>query len=153
MNGWVWLAAGALLGLTELAVPGLYLAFFAAAAALTGLLVLIVPGAPILVQAASFALSSVAAVALGRRLYAERPVATTDPLLNDRVERLIGSVVTVEQPIVGGLGRVRVGDGGWPASGPDAPVGEAMEVVGYDDGRLVVAPITALPSPGAVQAG
>ena len=138
MSGWAWLALAALLGLTELAAPGLYLVFFAAAAALTGMLALLSPDAPLWAQGTCFALSSVAAVLLGRRLYHERPVATADPLLNDRAERLMGAVVTVEQAISGGRGRVRVGDGAWPAIGPDAASGEAVRVIGYDDGALIV---------------
>jgi len=138
VSGWYWLAAAALLGLTELAAPGLYLVFFAAAAALTGLLTLVSPDAPMVLQATCFALASIAAVVVGRRLYHARPVPTADPLLNDRAERLIGTAVVVEEPIVGGRGRVRVGDGGWPAVGPDAPAGKMMRVIGHDDGELVV---------------
>ena len=138
MSGWYWLGLAALLGLTELAVPGVYLAFLAIAAALTGMLALAVVDAPLWTQLGCFALGSVAAVAIGRRLYHERPVPTADPLLNDRVERLIGSIVTVEQAIVQGHGRVRVGDGAWPASGPDLPVGTKARIVGHDGGLLVV---------------
>ena len=141
MSGWLWLAAAASLGLVELAVPGLYLVFFAAAAALTGVLVLLAPGAPLLLQAISFALSSVAAVALGRRIYVERAGPAADPLLNDRVERLVGMVVTVEEPLVGGHGRVRVGDGAWPAAGPDLPAGASARVVRHEAGRLVIEPL------------
>lgn len=138
MSGWYWLGLAALLGLTELVLPGIYLVFFAAAAALTGLLVLVSVDTPLWAQGVCFALSSVAAVALGRRLYHERPVPTDDPLLNDRAERLVGTVVTVEQAIVDGRGRVRVGDGAWPAIGPDLPVDARARVIGHDGGELVV---------------
>lgn len=141
MGGWWWLAAAALLGLIELAAPGLYLVFFAAAAALTGVLVLLAPDAPLILQAASFAVSSIAAVALGRRVYVNRTGPAADPLLNDRAERLVGAIVTVEVPLVAGEGRVRVGDGAWPAAGPDLPAGANARVIGHEGGRLVVEPV------------
>lgn len=138
MNGWYWLGLAAVLGLTELAVPGVYLVFLACAAALTGVLALVVADAPLWTQLGCFALSAVAAVAVGRRLYHERPVPTADPLLNDRIERLIGSIVTIEQAIIDGHGRVRVGDGAWPAVGPDLPIDAKAQVVGHEAGALVV---------------
>lgn len=146
MSGWYWLGFAALLGLTELAVPGVYLMFFAVAAALTGVLSLAAVDAPLWAQLACFALSGVAAVTAGRRLYYDRPVPTSDSLLNDRAERLVGMVVTVEQAIVDGHGRVRVGDGAWPATGPDLPVDARARIVGHDGGTLEVEAMAALPA-------
>ena len=51
---------------------------------------------------------------------------------------MIGHVVIVSDAITGGNGRVRVGDGTWPASGHDAPVGTAVRIVGVADGTLLV---------------
>lgn len=153
MNGWYWLGLAALLGLTELAVPGVYLAFLAVAAALTGVLALAVPDAPLWTELGCFALGSIAAVAVGRRWYHERPVPTDDPLLNDRLERLIGTVVTVEQALVDGHGRVRVGDGAWPATGPDLAAGTRARIVGYEGGVLAiddVTPADSVPPPASV---
>ena len=72
------------------------------------------------------------------------PVATSDPMLNDRVARLIGQTVTVTEAIEGGSGRVRVGDGDWPAHGPDAALGAKMRVTGGQDGVLAVEPVVAI---------
>ena len=59
----------------------------------------------------------------GRRHYARNPVASDDPLLNDRTARLIGQNVEVVTAIENGEGRVRVGDSVWSARGADAPAG------------------------------
>ena len=61
----------------------------AIAAAITGLAALALPiGLPL--QLLLFAALSIVAVYAGRRWYVDHPVASTDPLLNDRAARLIG---------------------------------------------------------------
>ena len=79
---------------------------------------------------------------IGRRWYRDYPVATSDPLLNDRAARMIGAEVTVEEAIEGGRGRVRIGDGTWPARGADAPVGARVRVIGVDGAVVVVEPVS-----------
>ena len=133
-----WLIAALALGVAELAVPGVFLVFLAVAAAITGVLALAVPGMGLAAQLVSFAVWSGVAVAVGRRWYRDFPVASTDPLLNDRGARLIGQVVRVTEAITDGSGRVRVGDGEWPAAGADAPVGAKVRVVSNRGGVLTV---------------
>lgn len=148
MDGWVigaasaWLIAAIVLGIAELAAPGIFLVFLAIAAAITGLAVFAVPGLPLVAQLASFAVWSAVSVLIGRRWYRDYPVATADVLLNDRAARLIGEVVTVESAIVDGRGRVRVGDGAWPAAGPAAAFGDRMRVMSVVDGVLLVEPLS-----------
>jgi membrane protein implicated in regulation of membrane protease activity len=141
--GLAWLILAAVLAITELLIPGIFLVFVAAGAALTGVVTLIIPGFDVLFQVAVFIVATSAAVAIGRRWYAQNPVASADPLLNDRVARLIGEVVTVVEPIVAGKGKVRVGDGEWLACGPDAPIGTHVRIVGVTGGSLTVEPVTA----------
>ena len=138
-----WLSAAAVLAILEIVVPGVFLIFIAAAAAVTGVIVLLIPSLPVVAQAALLAGLSAASVAVGRRWYRANPVATSDPLLNERSMRMLGEIVVVEEPIVGGQGRVRVGDGAWLARGPDAPAGARMQVVGVADTVLLVEPANA----------
>jgi inner membrane protein len=139
--GLSWLALAALLAIIELMMPGIFLVFIAAGAAVTGLIVLLVPGLPIFVQIGIFAVASAVAVAIGRRWYLTSPVASADPLLNDRAARLIGEVVTVVEKIESGRGRVKVGDGEWNASGPDTPQGAHVRIVGAHGTVLAVEPV------------
>ena len=134
-----WLAAALLLGVAELIAPGFFLIFLALGAGITGFVLLALPDQPVLVQAAIFAIASAAAAAIGYRWY-RRTAPNADPLLNDRAARLIGEVVTVTEPISAGSGRVKVGDGAWPARGPDAPLGAKVRVVGEHSGELLVEP-------------
>ncbi len=134
---WAWLVFAALLGIAEVMIPGVFLIWIAIAAAITGLAALALPiGLPL--QLLIFAALSIAAVWAGRRWYADHPVASTDPLLNDRTARLIGQTVTVVEPIVGGEGRVKVGDSVWTALGPDADAGARVRVIAAEGTALRV---------------
>ncbi|MBB5709392.1 NfeD family protein [Sphingomonas xinjiangensis] len=140
----LWLIGGVLLATAELLVPGVYLVFFAAAAAITGALALLFPELSLGAQLAGFAAWSLATVLVGKRWYRDFPVATADPLLNDRLARLVGETVTVVQALEGGEGRVRVGDGEWIAHGPDQPVGARVRITGAAGGSLTVEPVRTL---------
>jgi membrane protein implicated in regulation of membrane protease activity len=134
---WAWLVFAALLGIAEVLMPGVFLIWIAIAAALTGLAALALPiGLP--AQLLLFAALSILAVYAGRRWYVDNPVASTDPLLNDRIARLIGQTVTVVEPIRDGEGRVKVGDSVWSATGPDAPVGARVRIMGVEGTVLKV---------------
>ena len=134
---WAWLVFAALLGIAEVMIPGVFLIWIAIAAAITGLAALALPiGLPL--QLLIFAALSIAAVWAGRRWYVDHPVASTDPLLNDRTARMIGQTVTVVEPIVGGEGRVKVGDSVWTALGPDADAGARVRVIAAEGTALRV---------------
>ena len=138
--GALWLAAALVLLMAEMVLPGFFLIFLGVAAALTGVFALIVPGLPILLQALIFAAITGCAVAIGWRWYRGSDQSSSDPLLNDRAARLIGKRVEVCDAIVGGEGRVKVGDGAWNATGPDAGVGTSVRIVGATGGVLRVEP-------------
>ncbi|NYT39853.1 NfeD family protein [Sphingomonas sp. R-74633] len=138
--GLAWLILAALLAIAELLAPGIFLVFVAAGAAVTGIVTLLVPNFDMVFQVFLFAASSAGAVAVGRRWYRRNPVPSADPLLNDRVARLVGQVVTVVEPIASGQGRVKVGDGEWIANGPDAPAGAQVRITGARGGSLDVEP-------------
>ena len=141
--GLAWLILAAVLALTELLVPGIFLVFVAAGAAVSGIVTLLFPDLALLFQVAVFAAGSSAAVALGRQWYLRNPGPSPDPLLNDRVARLMGQIVTVAEPIQAGCGKVRVGDGEWLAKGPDVPAGAHVRIIGAEGNALTVEPVVA----------
>jgi len=137
---WAWLILAGLLFIAEIMVPGIFLIWIGMAALVTGLATLAL-GIPEPLQFALFAMLAIAAVFAGRRWFALNPIESSDPLLNDRAARLVGETVTVVEAIAGGEGRVRVGDGVWPAKGADAPLGARLRVIGIDRGLLRVEPL------------
>ena len=138
--GALWLAAAVLLGIGELAIPGVFLIFLAIAAAVTGVATLVLADLPIAAQLLSFAIWSGVTVAIGKRWYRDYPVESADPKLNDRVARLIGEIVVVSDAIADGEGRVRIGDGTWSAHGPDLPAGAKARIVAVAGSTLIVEP-------------
>lgn len=143
---WVWLIAAALLGIAELLMPGVFLIWLAAAAALTGFAALLL-GIPLAFQFGLFALLAIGAVYWGRRWYADHPVSSSDPLLNDRGSRMIGQTVVVVTAIENGSGRVKVGDSVWNARGADANVGARVRITATDGTCLQVEPAVISQSP------
>jgi inner membrane protein len=62
-------------------------------------------------------------------VWAHPSVLKTDqPDLNRRPDQLVGRVVQVEEEIVHGRGKVRIGDTLWVAEGPDTPAGAQVRV-------------------------
>jgi len=118
-----------------------FLIWIAAAAALTGFVSLFLP-IPLAFQFALFTLLAIASVFGGRRWYANNPVASSDPMLNDRAARLVGETVLVADAIVNGRGKVRVGDSVWLAHGPDAEAGASVRITGADGACLRVEPVS-----------
>lgn len=143
--GWWWLIGGVLLLIAEIVAPGFFLIFIGAAAIATGLFVLLfdLGAAPAL---ALFALYTALAVAVGRKVYANKPVNSTDPHLNDRSARMIGRTVTVVETVDEHGGRVRVGDSEWSARGGPADPGTRVRITGIDGNCLRVEVERSLPS-------
>lgn len=139
-NPWWWLVLAVLLGIAEIVTPGVFLIFIAAAAALTGALAMMLP-LPVEIQLLLFAAFSLLSVAVGRRWYAADATETQDPLLNDRVARLIGETATLAEPIRHGRGRARVGDSVWDCAGPDMDAGTAVRILGAQGSVLTVEPL------------
>ena len=142
--GWLWLIGGVLLLIAEIVAPGFFLLFVGAAAIATGVFVLLfdLGLAPAL---ALFAIYTALAVAVGRRVYANRPVASSAPHLNDRSAQLVGRSVTVVQSVDRHGGRVRVGDSEWTARGGPAEPGARVRVTAVEGNCLLVEAERSLP--------
>lgn len=144
---WAWVALGLVLAGFEMAVPGVYLIWLAVAALATGALTFVFdPGVPL--QLVNFIFLSLIAVYTARRIYGEQPIESADPLLNDRIGRMIGQTGTVSVPIEHGEGRVTQGDSQWPARGPEMAAGTRVRITGADGGTLIVEPLTLLVDEG-----
>jgi len=60
------------------------------------------------------------------------------PFLNRRADAFVGREFTLEKPIVGGSGTVKIDDTIWRLRGPDVPGGSRVKVVRADAATLVV---------------
>ena len=135
--GWLWMIGGVLLLIAEILAPGFFLVWIGAAAIITGIFALLF-GIGMAGQLALFAIYAGIAVYIARRWYAARPVVSEDPMLNDRVARMVGRSVTAVTAIDEHSGRVRVGDGEWSARGGPAAPGEQVRITGVEGNCLIV---------------
>ena len=136
-----WFIAGMVLLLLEVFAPGAFLLWFGIAALLVGSAVWLLPMLPWQVQIIAFALLSISALVGYRAWRKRRPAPQVDqPLLNKRVEQMIGRVFTLEQAIVDGRGKIKVGDALWTVIGSDLGVGSRVRVIGAREQMLEVEP-------------
>ena len=145
--GWAWIALGLVLAGFEMIVPGVYLMWLAFAALATGALTFVFDfGVPF--QVVDFVFLSLIAVFTARRMVGDRPIESSDPLLNNRMGRLVGQTGVVTIAIEHGEGRIHQGDSDWTARGPELAAGARVRIVGFDGGTVIVEPLTLLADEG-----
>lgn len=139
-GAWLWFALAVILFVLESIVPGVHFVWFGLSAVIVGLIAIAVPFAWEW-QLIAFTLIALAAVFWVRNRSSEESAQADIRDLNIRGAQYIGRIVTVESAIVGGRGRVLVGDTVWSAEGEDTPKGARVRVTGVDDTVLVVSRI------------
>jgi hypothetical protein len=137
---WWWWVAAAILLVCELALPGVIFLFLAVGAAVVGLVLLVWPSMGLEIQLLVFAVTSVASALLLRPVLAQRLQTKAHATLNARAAALVGRVVSLDEPIVNGHGRARVGDTSWVVRGPEMVAGAEVRIVGVEGAELVVEP-------------
>lgn len=136
---WLWATLGLILLAAEMLVPGVLLLWFGLAALATALLVF-ATNLSVPLQIVNFAFLALIFAYSAKRFFTDQPIQSSDPLLNNKVGRLLGETGVVSRPIAGGSGRVRLGDSEWQAEGPELSVGERVKVTGSRGTVLLVEP-------------
>lgn len=134
---WGWAIAAVVLAGLELHAPGAFFIWLAGAAAATSVLAFALDSSWQW-QVVHFVLLGIITVLLGRQSFGHRIALRPSGKLNRRAEAMIGTTVTVVEPIAAGCGRVQVGDSPWPARGPDMAAGTTARIVRVDGTTLVV---------------
>ena len=132
-----WLFAIALI-ILEIFSAGAFFVWMGVAAGVTGLILLILPEISWEAQFIVFAVTSIAAILIGRSFFNRKEINTEDPTLAEQESSLIGKTFSVEQAIINGSGRVKVGESTWKANGPDCKVGKSVRVIAVDGAELIV---------------
>jgi inner membrane protein len=135
---WHWWVLGLVLVVIEMIAPGFFLLWIGLAAGVTGLVLVAVPSLAWQAQFLIFGVLAVGSVTAARFYIRRNPITTDDATLNRRGSQYIGQVFSLDEAIVNGIGKVKVGDGWWRAQGPDLPAGERVKVVGIDGTILKV---------------
>lgn len=135
---WYWLLLGFGLLILEMLLPtGFILLWVGVAAVAVGVLAWLIAPMGGEVEFVLWGVLSVVAVLAWRKF---KPVATDNdqPMLNRRGQSFVGRSFTLAEPIINGVGKLRVDDSQWRISGPDAPAGTQVRVVEIDGTTLKV---------------
>lgn len=141
LGPWSWWILGLVLLGAEIVVPGIFLIWIGLAAIVVGAISFVLWDSAIWgwqVQFLVFAALALVSAFIGRKIMAGRNDDTDQPMLNRRMEQMIGRTATLEEPITEGLGRIRLGDTLWTVRGPDLPAGARVKIVAIenDDPRV-----------------
>ena len=137
---WYWWALAAVLLVCEMLLPGVVFLFLAVGAAVSGLLLLVAADVSLELQLVVFAIVAVLSAVALRPYLKKIQSHTTEPTLNARGEALVGKVFVLDQPILAGRGRVKLGDGSWSVTGPDMVAGAKVRVAAVSGTELRVEP-------------
>ncbi|MCK5432144.1 MAG: NfeD family protein [Gammaproteobacteria bacterium] len=129
---WHWLILAVALIILEILMPGAYFLWMGISAAAVGGAMFIFPEMPLLTQILIFAVLSVITVMIYKTHKKKNPVVTDEPALNRRGEQYLGRNFTLTEPIVNGMGKVKVDDSTWKVTGADMEVGVTVRVVAID---------------------
>ncbi|HVL71329.1 MAG TPA: NfeD family protein [Beijerinckiaceae bacterium] len=139
LGAWTWVIVGIVLVGLEMVIPGTFMVWLGLAAIFTGLsmwaLGLSWQAAMLLYAVLAIALAYVGRMFVGARAEERAPDL---PNLGRRGQALVGRTFTLDAPIEQGEGRIRVDDTSWRVTGPDAPKGAAVRVVGVEGATLRV---------------
>ena len=134
----VWGAVALLLIAADTLAPGVFLLWLGLAAAAVFTLLLVVPGIPPIWQAVAFVALAFVSIMVYVKFFRGKERPSDQPLLNRRGEQLVGQVFVLDQAIVDGRGRMKIGDAFWTAEGEDLPQGARVRVVSAHNMSLQV---------------
>lgn len=141
---WYWWVFALLLGVVEIIAPGFFFLWLALAAVVVGAVLLLFPELTWQGQFVAFAVLSVASVVAWYFISRRKPQQPTDaPSLNQRGAAHVGRSVHLAEPIVDGVGVLRLGDTRWRAlCSEDLPAGAKVRVTAVEGTALRVEPLT-----------
>ena len=140
LGPWNWLILGLVLMAVEAMAPVVFMMWLGLAALIVGALAFAFP-ARWQIQLVAFALIALAMVPLWRRFARRASHSQDNRFLNRRTKGLVGQVVTLEKPIVDGVGTIRLGDTVWRVEGPELPAGTRVKIEHADGALLRVRPV------------
>ena len=142
LGAWNWFVVAVVFLVLEVMMPGVFMLWLGLAAILVGIISL----ATVLswqIQLIVFAVLAIACIPAWRYFARKVEGPAEQPFLNRRSEGYVGREFTLEKPIVGGVGTIRIDDTLWRVSGPDLPAGSRVKVANADGALLAVEPVGA----------
>ena len=138
LSYWDWLALGTVLLILEVFGAGGYLLWVGIAGIIVGVLTFLIPEMSWTLQLPLFGVLAILTAVYWWRRQRGSVESGDQPNLNRRGHELIGRTFVVQQAIVEGRGKIKVGDSVWMAVGPDAAVGTPVRVTAQNGTVLSV---------------
>ena len=138
LDYWHWWVIGIVLIMLELFVPGAFFLWMGIAAGLVGVVLLAAPEMGWQYQFIIFAIVSVFSIVAWRIYLSKHPIATDKPTLNRRGEQYVGREFTLAEPVVNGIGKLKVDDTMWKIEGKDCDSGTKVRVSQADGAVLKI---------------
>ena len=136
LGSWNWFILAGVLLAVEIMVPGTFFLWLGLSAAAVGVLSLGIDWSW-QIQLVAFAVLSVVSFIVWWRFGKPSEQVADRPFLNRRAEGFTGRIFTLDKPIVGGTGTVKIDDTIWRVMGPDLPAGSRVKVAGADGAPLM----------------
>lgn len=130
---WHWWILAVVLVIIEILAPSFFALWLGIAAFLTGLVLLLFPQLGWEYQVMLFSVLSLLSVVMWRRYYLKNPIVSDQPALNRRGEQYLGRVVTLQSPIVDGVGKIKLDDSTWKVHGPDCGSGSKVRIISLNN--------------------
>lgn len=142
LQAWHWLCFGILILLGELLGAGGFLLGIGASALAVSLLKFTMPALVWYWQFLIFALLSIVLTVIYWKRFKHFNEKTEQPLLNSRVQNLLGRQVPLIKAIENGQGKVQIEDALWSVSyTQNLPAGTIVKIIGAEGMVLLVEPI------------
>lgn len=141
MEPWHWMALGIALLVVEVVISTELLLGIGLGALLTALVYKFFPDLSWQMQLVWFALLSIVATFVYWKKFRAGKQQSDKPLLNQKVQQLVGQTAVLVQAIENGRGKIQVADALWSVQGPDLPEGAAVKVTGAEGMTLIVEPV------------
>ena len=132
LNYWKWGIFALTLLILEMLAPGAFFLWLGIAAGVVSALLLVAPETSWQVQFVVFSFASMISLYIWHNRLKKKPTATDEPTLNRRGEQYIGRTFTLQEPVVNGVGKIRVDDSTWKIEGDDCDSGTRVEITGVD---------------------
>lgn len=138
LTHWHWWVLALALIVLEVFAPGAVFIWMGFGAAVVGVILLIAPDLGWEYQFMVFTVFSIVSIAAWKMYQRKHPTETDRPTLNRRGEQYIGRTFTLSEPVVNGLGKIRVDDSTWKIEGADCAAGTQVRVTGVEGTILKV---------------
>ncbi|NQY42762.1 MAG: NfeD family protein [Legionellales bacterium] len=133
-----WITLGVALLAIEISLGIGFLLWLSMGALIVGLINIVLPNLSYFTQCIMFSVWSIVSGILWWKYQRGSFTETASPNLNNKMQRLIGEIGVVDVAIINGIGKIKIGDTLWKATGEDLPVGTKIQVISKKGKLLVV---------------